>query len=241
MKFTPAGGPFTCASRARGIQRNSLSPTQCKAFPGSSVGVRAVPSGDGSTTRVHSGWGSPLDREEPRRSAGGAVTATAPGQAARTFTVRLPIALGAEARASVVADARQEIASIHGVSVLVVDDDEQSRDVVAAHLQGWNAAVLTASSAEQALEMLKSQHVDVLLADIGMPGEDGYALIEKIRRSEAAGVASVPAAALTAFAREEDRQRALQAGFQLHLAKPVEPLSLVAAVANLRTRNAAPA
>jgi CheY-like chemotaxis protein len=72
-----------------------------------------------------------------------------------------------------------------------------------------------------------------------MPGEDGYALIEKIRKSEAARVSSVPAAALTAFAREEDRQRALQAGFQLHLAKPVDPLSLVAAVANLRTRNVA--
>jgi CheY-like chemotaxis protein len=83
--------------------------------------------------------------------------------------------------------------------------------------------------------------VDVLLADIGMPGEDGYALIEKIRGAEAAQVSSIPAAALTAFARAEDRQRALQAGFQLHLAKPIDPLSLVAAVANLRTLTVAQA
>ena len=82
--------------------------------------------------------------------------------------------------------------------------------------------------------MLRSRHVDVLLADIGMPGEDGYALIEKIRRAEASRVSSIPAVALTAFARDEDRQRALQAGFQLHLAKPIDPLSLVTAVANLR-------
>ena len=197
---------------------------------------------DGSTTRVHSGLGLGLSIVKNLVEAhGGTVTAESSGEGCgATFTVRLPIAVGADVRGSIadgalpVEDLGQEMPSIDGVSVLVVDDDEQSRDVVAAHLHGWNAAVLTASSASEALEMLRSQRVDVLLADIGMPGEDGYALIEKVRRADAAQLASIPAAALTAFARDEDRQRALQAGFQLHLAKPIDPLSLVVAVANLR-------
>ena len=88
---------------------------------------------------------------------------------------------------------------------------------------------------------LQRQHVDVLLADIGMPGEDGYTLIRRIRAAEAPGLASIPAAALTAFARDEDRQRALQAGFQLHLAKPIDAPSLVAAVASLRSSRVASA
>ena len=97
---------------------------------------------------------------------------------------------------------------------------------------------LTAESAAQAYDLLQRQHVDVLLADIGMPDEDGYSLIRKVRAMSAAA-ASIPAAALTAFARDEDRQQALQAGFQLHLAKPIDAQSLVAAVANLGRLNVA--
>ena len=131
-------------------------------------------------------------------------------------------------------------ASLDGISVLVVDDDEVSREVVASQLHGCHADVLTASSAADACELLEHERVDVLLADIGMPGEDGYALIQRIRTLGKSSTASIPAAALTAFARDEDRQRALQAGFQLHLAKPVDASSLVAAVATLgRMRSAA--
>jgi signal transduction histidine kinase/ActR/RegA family two-component response regulator len=242
VKFTPAAG----AVHVR-LTRAGHSAQLAIADTGQGISPTFLPwvfepfrQADGSTTRVHSGLGLGLSIVKNLVEAhGGTVTADSGGEGrGATFTVRLPIALGAEARASVVANPQEEI-SIRGVSVLVVDDDETSRDVVAAHLHEWNAAVLTASSAEQALEMLKSQHVDVLLADIGMPGQDGYAFIEKVRGSEAARVSSIPAAALTAFAREEDRQRALQAGFQLHLAKPIDPLSLVAAVANLRTLNVA--
>jgi CheY-like chemotaxis protein len=114
-----------------------------------------------------------------------------------------------------------------------VDDDERSREVVAGQLHGYHALVLTASSAAHACELLQREHVDVLLADIGMPDEDGYSLIRKIRALSTPATASIPAAALTAFARAEDRERALQAGFQLHLAKPVDASSLVAAVATL--------
>jgi CheY-like chemotaxis protein len=93
--------------------------------------------------------------------------------------------------------------------------------------------VLTAASSAQALDMLRRERVDVLLADVAMPGEDGYALIRRVRASSDANVASIPAVALTALAREEDRQQAFQAGFQLHLCKPIDARSLVAAVASV--------
>ena len=123
--------------------------------------------------------------------------------------------------------------SLDGLAVLVVDDDDESRAIVTEYLEGRQAVVMTASSAAQALDVLERRHVDVLLADIAMPGEDGYSLIKRIRASAAAGTASIPAAALTSFARQEDRQQALEAGFHLHLAKPIDPRHLIEAVACL--------
>jgi CheY-like chemotaxis protein len=114
-----------------------------------------------------------------------------------------------------------------------VDDDDESRAIVAEYLQGRQAVVFTASSARQAFEVLRQQRVHVLLADIAMPDEDGYSLIKRIRASAPAKTASIPAAALTSFAREEDRHHALQAGFHLHLAKPIDPRRLIEAVASL--------
>jgi signal transduction histidine kinase/ActR/RegA family two-component response regulator len=238
VKFTPAGGTVQVR-----LARAGHSAQLAVVDSGQGISPAFLPwvfepfrQADGSTTRVHSGLGLGLSIVKNLVEAhGGTVTADSSGEGCgATFTVRLPIAVTASDGAFPVQDVEHGVPSIDGVSVLVVDDDEQSREVVAAHLHGWHAAVHTASSASEALEMLRSRHVDVLLADIGMPGEDGYALIEKIRRTEASPVSSIPAAALTAFARDEDRQRALQAGFQLHLAKPIDPQSLVAAVANLR-------
>jgi CheY-like chemotaxis protein len=120
-----------------------------------------------------------------------------------------------------------------------VDDDEQSLEVLGAHLQRSRAVVLTASSAAQALQLLQRRHVDVLLADIGMPEEDGYDLIRQVRALASPRVASIPAAALTAFARDEDRRAAVAAGFQLHVAKPVDAVALVSAVASLSRIHAA--
>ena len=131
-------------------------------------------------------------------------------------------------------------ASLQGISVLVVDDDTETREVVAASLESCQAVVRTAASASQAFEVLQREHIDVLLADIAMPGEDGYALIRRLRALKA-DAAGIPAAALTALARDEDRQLALDAGFQLHLAKPIDADSLVAAVASLGKLSAAPA
>jgi CheY-like chemotaxis protein len=122
---------------------------------------------------------------------------------------------------------------LEGISVLVVDDDDDSRQVVEAHLERHGAHVLTAASAAAALEVLQREHVDVLLSDVAMPGEDGYTLIRKVRTLNTLETAAIPAVALTAFARNEDRQQALQAGFQLHLPKPVDTHSLIATVARL--------
>jgi CheY-like chemotaxis protein len=125
--------------------------------------------------------------------------------------------------------------TLKSLSVLIVDDDCESRDVAAAQLASRQAIVWTAGSASQALEILQRERVDVLLSDIAMPGEDGYSFIRRVRALEG-NVSTIPAAAVTALAREDDKQRALNAGFQLHLAKPVDGRSLVAAVASLGKR-----
>jgi signal transduction histidine kinase/CheY-like chemotaxis protein len=194
---------------------------------------------DGSMTRRHGGLGLGLSIVRHLAEAhGGTVTVDSAGEGfGSTFAVRLPIGdipPGYSWNAGL-----EPIASLAGLSVLVVDDDDESRAIVAEYLQGQEAVVLTASSARQAFEMLRRQRVDVLLADIAMPDEDGYSLIKRIRGSAAPATAAIPAAALTSFAREEDRQLAFQAGFQLFLTKPIDPRSLVEAVASLG-RNSRP-
>ena len=203
--------------------------------------------GDGSSTRLHGGLGLGLSIVRHLVDAhGGTVSAHSAGEGrGATFVVKLPTAAMTSPLArEPIEDRRRPLPptplaaaqSLEGVSVLVVDDDEQSRLVVAAHLEAYHAAVITAPSAAMALDVLQRQHVDVLLADIAMPGEDGYSLIRKLRALDAPSIAAIPAAALTAFARNEDRQQALEAGFQLHLAKPIDADALVSAVATLGRR-----
>jgi CheY-like chemotaxis protein len=195
---------------------------------------------DGSTTRVHSGLGLGLSIVKSLVQAhDGSVSVHSAGEGrGATFVVRLPVAVwegpGTPETVDRPAPPKPDVPSLEGIHVLVVDDDEQNREVVAAHLAERHAAVLTATSAPEAFAILQRERVDVLLADIGMPGEDGYSLIQRIRALSPPAVASIPAAALTAFAREEDRELALNAGFQMHLAKPIDPSVLIAAVATLR-------
>jgi CheY-like chemotaxis protein/two-component sensor histidine kinase len=243
VKFTPAGGAVHVRMTREGnFAQLAVSDT------GQGIAAGFLPwvfepfrQADGSTTRVHSGLGLGLSIVKNLVDAhGGTVAAESPGEGrGATFIVRLPMATHADRHGALTADdSRFLTPSLEGISVLVVDDDEQSREVVAAHLHDSRAAVLTAGSAAHAFDLLQRQHVDVLLADIGMPEEDGYTFIRKLRAVDVPRLASLPAAALTAFSRDEDRQQALQAGFHMHLSKPIDAAALVAAVASLRNRPA---
>lgn len=119
------------------------------------------------------------------------------------------------------------------VRVLIVDDEPDTREIICHELEGCGAKVTEAATASDALQILQNNDVDVLLADVAMPDEDGYSLIRKIRSSPAARMASIPAAAVTAHARDDERKEALAAGFQMHLAKPFDPAELARAVETL--------
>jgi len=127
--------------------------------------------------------------------------------------------------------------SLKGVDVLVVEDEPETRELLVAVLVQCGAGVKATASASGALEVLQQWHPHVLISDIGMPGEDGYELIRKVRSMESETNHRIPAVALTAYARAEDRVRALSAGFQFYVPKPVEPAELAAVVANLAARD----
>ena len=120
-----------------------------------------------------------------------------------------------------------------GVSVLVVDDDEDARNLLQFVLERSGAVVITVGSASEAVQALRERRPDALLADIEMPGEDGYSLMARVRALPADEGGAVPAAALTAYASAQDRLRALQAGYQHHVAKPVSPADVTLAVVTL--------
>jgi CheY-like chemotaxis protein/nitrogen-specific signal transduction histidine kinase len=171
---------------------------------------------------------------------GGTIRAETAGGSGVTFRVTLPLQAAPsavradkarEVRQSTLAELRSRLA---GTAVLIVDDDPDAREVVAAILRHYGAKVIVATSVSTALVALRREQVDVLIADLGMPVEDGYDLIRQVRSSETERIARLPAAALTAYTTEEDRDRVLAAGFQFHLAKPVDPAVLVATVERLR-------
>ena len=130
------------------------------------------------------------------------------------------------------------LARLDGIHVLAVDDDEDTLTLLREILETAGAQVTTAASGQEALEAVEKITPSVVIADIGMPGTDGFELIRRIRQWPERSIREVPAAAVTAYARSEDRQRALGSGFQIHLAKPIDPGELVAAVAALAKRPA---
>lgn len=194
---------------------------------------------DASTTRQYGGLGIGLSLvKQLVELHGGTVRAESPGLGqGATFTLKLPIVVAhVESPSSepspvpevVDAGAAEELA---GIKVLAVDDDVDSLEVIKRILSSRHAEIKTAGSVEEALKILSEFHPQVILSDIGMPGHDGYELVRRLRQLPSG--AFVPAAALTALARSEDRMRALQAGFQTHVSKPVAPAELVAVVRSL--------
>ena len=127
------------------------------------------------------------------------------------------------------------IPSLDGLRVLVVDDQSDTRELLGAVLEEYGVRITSVASSAEALEALKNFKFDVLLSDIGMPDEDGYSLIRKVRQMEAEK-SGIRAIAITAYAGEEHRKQALSAGFQMHLSKPINPVELVAAVEALSGR-----
>ena len=129
-----------------------------------------------------------------------------------------------------------ELTSLEGLTVMVVDDEPDARNLIRRVLEECDATVITAGSAAEAIKILARNQPDVLLSDIGMPHVDGYEFLKQVRSLDIPQAKSVPAIALTAFARSEDRTRALLAGYLVHVSKPVEPQELVATVASIAGR-----
>jgi len=176
---------------------------------------------------------------------GGTVEASSAGEGqGSTFTVKIPVAItreeSASSRGRVHPTAAMMVSTLgptlRGLRILVVDDDRDGLDLVATMLVNAGAEVRPCSSAAEAFAAVQAWRPDVLVSDIEMPGEDGYALIRQVRGLADTKVARTPAVALTAYGRVEDRLRTLSAGYSMHVPKPVDPAELATVVASLAGR-----
>jgi CheY-like chemotaxis protein len=198
---------------------------------------------DSTTTRRHGGLGLGLSIVKHLvEQQGGTVRAESPGEGrGATFTLQLPLAgdrfhdqrSDVRPRPAERHGPLMHVRDLHGMKVLVVDDEPDARDLIQRILSDCNAEVVTAGSAAEALAAFGSRTPDVLVSDLGMPEMDGFELLARVRALGAARGGNVPALALTAFARSEDQLKALQAGFSTHISKPVEPTELIDAIATM--------
>ena len=242
VKFTSSGGRITIrVDRDVSLARITVADT------GAGIAPEFVPhvfelfrQADSTSTRQHGGLGLGLAIVRHLLEAqGGSIQAASAGRdQGSTFTIRLPVVAvdnrtddGSGARDASQTPARDLLA---GLKILVADDESSARELIATVLERYGAKVRTADSADRALEEFGREQPDLLVSDIAMPGRDGYSLISAIRARPPKEGGRTAALALTAYASPQDRRRALQAGFQAHLAKPVEPSLLVRAVAALR-------
>jgi PAS domain S-box-containing protein len=246
IKFTSRGGKVeACVDRENSHVRIVVSDT------GSGIPASFLPhvfdrfrQADSSITRAQGGLGLGLAIVRHLVEVhGGTVEAYSEGEGKGSrFTVRMPLRAVAPAPApadgetALPADNHALSVRLDGVAVLVVDDEPDARDLVSAVLTRAGAKVRQAGSVDDALARLHEEKPDVLLSDIGLPQQDGYTLIQRIRQLSAAEGGLVPAAALTAYAGENDHRRALAAGFQAHVTKPIEPADLTLLVASLAGR-----
>jgi len=187
---------------------------------------------DSSTTRSHGGLGLGLAIVRSIVDLhGGSVGAASEGEGCgATFTITLPITQMPASVALPAPIAEAAGLSLSGISVLLVEDEDDTRRMLAAALQSFGASVIAVGSAAAALDALRASSPSVMVSDIAMPGEDGYALMMKIRSGEVGIPEKLPAIALTAYARAEDRDRILASGFGFHLTKPVDPLTMMRTV-----------
>ena len=249
IKFTPAKGLITVR-----LERIDYSLEISVTDTGEGITPEFLPhvfdrfrQQDASTVRRHQGLGLGLAIvKQLVELHGGSVEAHSEGVGrGATFLVHLPISAAVPFRppptsppAITENHTREEIPlpSLLGTKVLVVDDDADARELLRSILAQSGASVRTAGSTAEALQQFDARRPDVLVSDIGMPDRDGYDLIRHIRARSSESGGHVPALALTAFARSDDRRRAIGAGFHMHLAKPVEPAELVTVVSSLAHR-----
>lgn len=238
IKFTPAGGQVT-VTLARVGPNLVITVTDS----GEGIGSQFLPfiferfmQADASVTRPHGGLGLGLSIvRHIIELHGGKVHAWSEGPGhGSTFTVHLPVRAIQHDELP-----RPGQPSLSGVKVLVVDDDADARQVVSATLSDCGAETMTAESAREAMQVLEEFRPDVLVSDISMPGEDGYALIRRVRASGPT-LSELPAVALSGFAHPEERRRALTAGYHSFVPKPVEVAELTSVVRSLADRRAPP-
>jgi signal transduction histidine kinase len=236
VKFTPSDGTIT-------IKIERLDPMVQLTISDTGIGIRAeflphvferFSQQDARITRQHGGMGLGLAIVRHLcEMHGGSVGVTSVEGRGSTFTVRIPAV--AESDGSLVTpEARRREpteAAVKGLSVLVIDDDPDSLDVIRNMLSDRGALVTVAHSAQEGYASLLRQVPDVLVCDVAMPGEDGLTFLTRLRRDKNRSIASVPAVAVTAYAQEKDRQRSLRAGFDAHLSKPLSSADLTTLVA----------
>jgi PAS domain S-box-containing protein len=241
-KFTPAGGQVQIVVNQT-VSHVQISVTDS----GPGIDSAFLPhvferfrQADGSTTRTHGGLGLGLAivRHLVELHGGTIAAENRTDGTGATFTVRLPLPSGELhfENAALAAAAFQDAPTLEGLRILLVDDEPDTLDLINVELAQHGGDVTAVSSAAEALSLLAESEFDVLISDIGMPEMDGYELIREVRKREVGTDVRLPAAALTAYVRVQDRMRAVLAGYSTHIAKPVEATELITVVASLAGR-----
>jgi CheY-like chemotaxis protein len=245
VKFTEAGGRVTL-----GISRDGDRLTLYVEDTGRGISPEFLPQmferfrqADSSASRRHGGLGLGLSLvRQLVELHGGQVSATSIEGSGSTFTVTFPARTELMVEESHAVPASDPVTALAGKHVLLVEDQPDAREIINAALQNYGVSVLNAASSRDAIAVLDAALIegtppDVIISDIGLPEEDGYRLMEQLASRPKSLGGGIPAIALTAYGRPQDKRRALAAGFRLHLTKPVDPAALASALASVLPRS----